>query len=56
MRNSRREGAARVPDKAILGTYKRLRVPARAEGFDALYYVLIDKAAEFTVEEWQDEV
>lgn len=55
-RNSRREGAARVPDKALLGTYKRLEVPSRAEGFDALYYVRAGEAGEFLIEEWADEV
>ncbi|HEY6190579.1 MAG TPA: AAA family ATPase [Pyrinomonadaceae bacterium] len=56
LRNSRREGAARVPDKALLGTYKQLEVPSRAEGFDALYYVRTGEAGEFLIEEWQDEV
>ena len=55
-RNSRREGTARVPDKALLGTYKRLEVPSRAEGFDALYYVRTGEAGEFLIEEWADEV
>ncbi|HLL14839.1 MAG TPA: AAA family ATPase [Pyrinomonadaceae bacterium] len=55
-RNSRREGAARVPDKAILGTYKRLELPVSAEGFDSLYYVQVNEAGEFTVGEWVDEI
>lgn len=56
LRNSRREGAARVPDKALLGTYKRLEVPSMSEGFDVLYYVRAGEAGEFSVEEWRDEV
>ena len=55
-RNSQREGAARVPNRALLGTYKRLQVPSREEGFDALYYVRIGDAGDFAVEEWLDEV
>ena len=56
LRNSRRAGAARVPDKALLGTYKRLELPGRGEGFDALFYVRVDESGEFLVEEWADEI
>lgn len=56
LRNSQRTGASRVPDKALLGTYKQLQVPTLEEGFDALYYVQINESGEFLVEEWQDEV
>lgn len=56
LRNGLREGAARVPDKGLLGTYRRLQVPSPAEGFDALYYVRIGEAGEFIVEDWADEV
>ena len=56
LRNSLREGAARVPDKALLGTYKQLIVPSLAEGFDALYYVRVSESDEFVVEKWADEV
>ena len=55
-RNSERLDAARIPDRGVLGTYKKLEIPQRAEGFDALYYVQIDPAGEFQVEEWADEV
>lgn len=56
LRNSLLEGIARVPDKAILGTNKRLIVPSIEEGFDTLYRVRIDEAGEFLVEGWSDEV
>ncbi|HYG81630.1 MAG TPA: AAA family ATPase, partial [Pyrinomonadaceae bacterium] len=56
LRNSLRQGAARVPDKALLGTYKRLELPGRGEGFDALFYVRAGGAGEFLVEEWADEI
>jgi predicted kinase len=55
-RNSERVDAARIPDRGVLGTYKQLEIPERAEGFDALYYVQIDPAGKFQVEEWADEV
>ena len=41
-RNSARTGKERVPDKGILGTYKRLQLPQLDEGFDALYRVSIN--------------
>lgn len=50
-RNNQRMGKARVPDKGILGTYKRLRVPTTEEGFDELYLVYIDETGCFIVEE-----
>ena len=55
-RNSRRAGAACVPDKALLGTYKRLELPGRGEGFDALFYVRVGETGEFLLEEWADEI
>jgi predicted ABC-type ATPase len=55
-RNSDRVDAARIPDRGVLGTYKQLEIPERAEGFDALYHVQIDSAGKFQVEEWADEV
>ena len=55
-RNARRTGKARIPEKGILGTHKRLRVPRLVEGFDELYYVRIDETGCFAVEEWSDEL
>jgi len=55
-RNARRTGKARIPEKGILGTHKRLRVPRLEEGFDELYYVRIDGTGHFVVEEWSDEL
>jgi predicted kinase len=55
-RNSEREGSARIPDLGVLGTYNQLEIPEPAEGFDALYYVRIDPAGKFQVEEWANEV
>jgi predicted kinase len=53
-RNRRREGKARIPDKGILGTYKRLHAPSFEEGFELLNYVRIDESNRFVVEEWSD--
>ena len=50
-RNNGRMGKARIPEKGILGTYKRLHVPAAEEGFDELYLVYIDETGCFVVEE-----
>jgi len=55
-RNSERVNAERIPDRGVLGTYKKLEIPQRSEGFDALYYVQIDPTGTFQVEEWADEV
>ncbi len=54
-RNARRTGKARIPEKGIFGTYKRLRLPDFEEGFDDLYYVHMDEAGRFIVERWLDE-
>ena len=55
-RNEQRPPAQQVPLKGILGTAGRMELPARDEGFDALYYVRIDDTVAFVVEEWTDEV
>ncbi len=55
-RNERREGKAKVPEKAIKGTYNRLQIPSLAEDFDELFYVKIDEAKGFVLENWKDEI
>jgi hypothetical protein len=55
-RNRQREGKARIPDKGVLGTAGRLELPARAEGFDELWYVRMDSNGGFVVKEWNDEL
>jgi predicted kinase len=54
--NSHRDGKARVPDVAILGSYKKLELPSYDEGFDKLFYVTIDDNQQFVIEDWQDEI
>ena len=53
-RNRHREVAAQIPDKGVFGVAGRLELPSFAEGFDTLWYVKIDGAGGFVVEEWND--
>lgn len=55
-RNDQRPLAHQVPLRGILGTAGRMEFPARDEGFDDLFYVRIDEAHGFVIEEWKDEV
>ena len=55
-RNDQRPLSQQVPLKGILGTAGRMELPNRGEGFDDLYYVRINEASAFVIEEWQDEV
>jgi predicted kinase len=50
LRNAERSGRARVPDKAIHATHRKLEPPAYSEGFDKIYSVRIDSAGEFQME------
>jgi predicted kinase len=51
-RNNTRPPGARIPAQAIGGTAKKLQMPDRAEGFDALYAVRIAPEGGFVVEDW----
>ena len=53
--NNQRTGKARIPEKGILGTYKRLCVPTMEEGFDELYHAHIDEMGCFITEEMPGE-
>jgi predicted kinase len=55
-RNAERVGSEQVPMVAILGTAGRMEIPKKDEGFEELYYVRIDDAGGFVIEEWKDEV
>lgn len=55
-RNAQRPLEQQVPLPGILGAAARLQLPSKDEGFDELYYVWIDEANRFIVEEWKDEV
>ena len=50
-RNEQRIGKSVIPPKGLVGTYKRLEVPIRAEGFDALFRVQIGAGSEFVIDE-----
>ncbi len=52
-RNAGRTDSERVPEKGVLGATGRLEVPLPDEGFDRLFYVRLDEAGGFTVEEWR---
>jgi len=49
-RNSRRTGKARIPDKGLFDSLKRLQPPSFDEGFDELFTVRIDEQSRFVVE------
>ncbi len=51
-RNENRPPDERIPAKGIMGTYHRLQVPTRAEGFDALFYVTLQEPQGFVIQEW----
>jgi predicted kinase len=55
-RNEQRSVDERIPVRGILGTSGRMELPKSGEGFDELFYVRIDEANRFVVEEWKDEV
>ena len=51
-RNAQREGADRVPEKAIAATSNKLEIPSYEEGFDELYFVKNDGTT-MAIEEWR---
>jgi predicted kinase len=55
-RNLQRPAEQQIPLLGIRGTSGRLEIPSKDEGFDELYYVRIDEANRFVVEEWKGEI
>lgn len=55
-RNRQRNGKASIPEKGIIGAYRKLELPSFDEGFDQLFYVEIAGDSQFVVKEWSDEV
>ena len=53
-RNAGRVGKARVPDKAIHITYRKMLWPSSAEGFDVLFHVRVRPEGGFDVREWRE--
>jgi predicted kinase len=55
-RNRQRSGKALIPEKGIIGAYRKLELPSFDEGFDQLFYVEIAEGGQFIVKEWSNEV
>ncbi|MBO0725551.1 MAG: AAA family ATPase [Blastocatellia bacterium] len=55
-RNRQRNGKSLIPEKGIIGAYRKLEPPGFDEGFDRLFYVEIGDDGAFIVKEWSDEV
>ena len=54
-RNARREGRARVEDKALFITRRKLRWPSVVEGFEVLFHVRLAPEGGFRVREWRED-
>jgi predicted kinase len=55
-RNAQRQGKARIPERGLRATLRRLERPKLEEGFDRLYHVRI-VADQWAVQAWQaDEI
>ena len=52
-RNNQRTGKAKIPEKGLLGSFKRLQILTFDEGFDELFYVSINGENRFVVEDWK---
>ncbi len=55
-RNRQRAEKERIPERGIRATYSKLEVPSFSEGFDELYYVLIQNDYSFSILEWKNEI
>ena len=55
-RNAQRVGEQAIPVKGLLGTYGKLELPSKEEGFDTLHYVRIGTDGGFIVEDWRNEI
>ena len=53
-RNKQRQGKDRIKDVGVVSCYKKLVLPAIAEGFDELFYVQLQRQG-FVVRAWQDD-
>lgn len=53
-RNAQRSGKAVIPVKGLLGTYKRLQLPTREEGFDQIFRVRVTAEGGWEVEEVEE--
>ncbi len=55
-RNDLRESDERIPEKGVRGTFAKLVIPRKNEGFNTLYFVRLKEPAGFVVEDWDDEI
>lgn len=55
-RNNQRSGKAKIPEKGLFSSFKRLEIPKFDEGFDELFYVSINEENKFVIESWKDEI
>lgn len=55
-RNNQRMAKAKIPEKGLFSSFKRLQIPRFDEGFDELFYVSINEENQFIVEDWKDEI
>jgi predicted kinase len=56
-RNRQRIGKANISEKGLIAKHRHLEIPNYSEGFDKLYYVMIEPISnEFIVQEWPDEI
>ena len=54
-RNQNRTGKERIPEIGLRGTFKKLELPTRDEGFDELYYVEM-VGDDFLIKNWVYEI
>ncbi|HEY9046481.1 MAG TPA: AAA family ATPase [Ohtaekwangia sp.] len=54
-RNENRVGTDRISEVGIITKYKALQLPEYDEGFDKLYYVVLEND-QFNVKEWKNEI
>ncbi|ENV47216.1 hypothetical protein P255_02500 [Acinetobacter brisouii CIP 110357] len=49
-RNAERQGKARIPDRGVHATHRRLQIPQLSEGFDEIYKVKISTHGQFSIQ------
>lgn len=54
-RNNQRLGKEKIPEVGIKGTFNKLEIPSFDEGFDELYFVILENNS-FTIKEWNNEI
>lgn len=52
-RNAQRSGKQRIPDRGVLGTFKKLEPPSPDEGFDRLLIVELNADLQWQLRPWE---